>query len=250
MRETENIAVCIGKGGQKDLAESVARRVGVPLSEKTADGKANGLTVLIDASGVSLVGYGMTYRGDFERMLPRITEGRLQHEMLVHVSKTKEENPIAIDATAGMGEDSLLLAAAGYNVTLFEQDPVIAALLKDAMRRAKKNPILAGVVGRMKLVEGDSIAIMPTLPEADLIYLDPMFPERQKSGLIGKKLQLIQHLEVPCSDEEALFDAAVSSNPGKIIIKRPLKGAYLAGHEPQYSVKGKAIRYDCFVFGK
>jgi len=38
-----------------------------------------------------------------------------------------------------MGEDAFLLAAQGYEVTLYEQNPVIAALLKDAIRRAKKN---------------------------------------------------------------------------------------------------------------
>lgn len=43
----------------------------------------------------------------------------------------------------------------------------------------------------------------------DVIYLDPMFPKRQKSGLINKKLQLIQKLEPPCSEEKDLFDAAI-----------------------------------------
>lgn len=246
MRENEILTVCAGRGAQIDLAASIAKKVGVPLSDKIGDG----LTLLVDSSGVSLVGYGMTYSGDFEGMLPRITDGRLQHEMLVHVSKTKNECPTAIDATAGMGEDSILLAAAGYNVTLFEQDPVIATLLKDALRRAKKNRILSPIVARMRLIEGNSIEMMPQMNTPDLIYLDPMFPERQKSGLIGKKLQLIQHLEQPCTDETKLFDAAMKASPKKIVIKRPLKGAFLAGREPQYSVKGKAIRYDCFIFSE
>lgn len=243
MRENETVTVCLGRGGQRDLAESIAKKVGVPLEDRPGDG----VSVLVDSSGVSLVGYGLSYRGDFEGMLPRITDGRLAHEMLVHVSKTKDEHPTAFDATAGMGEDSLLLAAAGYNVTMFEQNSVIAALLKDAMRRAKKHPVLGEIVGRMRLIEGNSIEEMPKLNPPDIIYLDPMFPERQKSGLIGKKLQLIQHLEMPCYEEEALLDAAFRTDPGKIIIKRPLKGENLAGREPQYSVKGKAIRYDCFV---
>ena len=243
MRENETLTVCLGKGGQRDAAEAIARRVGVPLSDEAGDG----LTLLVDGTGVSLTGYGMTYSGDFERMLNRVTDGRLSHEILVRVTKTKEENPTAVDATAGMGEDSFLLAAAGYNVTLYEKDPVVAALLRDALRRAKKNKILAPIVARMRLVDGDSIAEMPHHTGADLIYLDPMFPERQKSGLIGKKLQLIQHLEAPCTDENALLDAAFAAEPKKIIIKRPLKGAFLGGRKPQYSVNGKAIRYDCFV---
>lgn len=244
MSDKEKLVVCMGKGAQKDAAEALARRVGAPLSD--TPGKE--LTLKIDAGGVALIGYGLTFRGDFEQMLHRITEGRLQHEMLVHVAKTKDECPKAIDATAGMGEDSLLLAACGYEVTLFEQNAVIAALLKDALRRAKKHSVLKPIVERMHLIEGNSIEWMARqIDSVDLIYLDPMFPARQKSGLINKKLQLIQKLEQPCVEEELLLETAIQMHPKKIIIKRPLKGANLAGREPNYSVKGKAIRYDCII---
>lgn len=247
MTESENLVVCMGKGAQRDAVVALARRVGAPLS----DAPGPQLTLMVDGSGVSLVGYGLSYRGDFEQMLHRVTKGRLQHEMLVHVSKTDDPHPTAVDATAGMGEDAFLLAASGYSVTLFEQNPVIAALLKDALRRAKKHPDLKEIAQRMQLMEGNSIELLPKLGLVpDLIYLDPMFPARQKSGLIGKKLQLIQKLEQPCLEEEALLNMAIGIQPKKIIIKRPLKGANLAGRTPSYSVKGKAIRYDCIVLPK
>ena len=237
------IVVCIGKGGQKDMAESFSRRTGSPIVNKPG----NYLTVLFDSSGVSLSGFGLSYQGDFENMLHRVTNGRLQHEMLAKAVKTDQENLKAIDATAGMGEDSLLLAACGYQVTLYEQNPVIAILLKDALRRAKKNTVLKDIVSRMQLVEGDSIEhLNKRLDPVDVIYLDPMFPGRQKSGLINKKLQLIQKLEPPCSEETALFDAAMAAQPSKIIVKRPLKSPYLDERVPSYSLKGKAIRYDCY----
>ena len=35
--------------------------------------------------------------------------------------------------------------------------------------------------------------------------------------------------------------------PGKIIIKRPPDGPYLAGIKPSYSVTRKAVRFDCIV---
>lgn len=239
----DKIVVCIGKGGQKDMAESFSRRTGSPIVNKPG----NYLTVLFDSSGVSLSGFGLSYQGDFENMLHRVTNGRLQHEMLAKAVKTDQENLKAIDATAGMGEDSLLLAACGYQVTLYEQNPVIAILLKDALRRAKKNTVLKDIVSRMQLVEGDSIEYLnKRLDPVDVIYLDPMFPGRQKSGLINKKLQLIQKLEPPCSEETALFDAAMAAQPSKIIVKRPLKSPYLNERVPSYSLKGKAIRYDCY----
>ena len=243
----DKIVVCIGKGGQKDMAESFSKRTGSPIVNKPGDY----LTVLFDSKGVSLSGFGLSYQGDFENMLHRVTNGRLQHEMLAKAVKTDQENLKAVDATAGMGEDSLLLAACGYQVTLYEQNPVIAILLKDALRRAKKNTVLKDIVSRMQLVEGDSIEhLNKRLDPVDVIYLDPMFPGRQKSGLINKKLQLIQKLEPPCSEETALFDAAMAAQPSKIIVKRPLKSPYLDERVPSYSLKGKAIRYDCYSLYK
>ena len=238
------ITVCLGKGGQRDMAESFARRTGAEIVENPGEY----LTVMFDSKGVSLAGFGLTYQGDFENMLHRVTNGRLQHEMLVRAAKSEKPGRRAIDATAGMGEDAVLLAAQGYEVTLYEQNPVIAALLKDALRRARKNMILKEIAERMKLVEGNSVECMEKqLDPVDVIYLDPMFPARQKSGLINKKLQLIQKLEPPCSAETDLFDAAIKANPSKIIVKRPLKSEFLAERKPSYTLNGKAIRYDCYT---
>lgn len=238
------IVVCFEKGGQKDMAEAFARRIGAEISEKPGPK----LTILFHAKGVSLTGYGLSYQGDFENMLHRVTNGRLQHEMLVRAAKSDKPGRKAIDATAGMGEDAFLLAAQGYEVTLFEQNPVIAVLLKDALRLAKKHPVLKDIASRMNLVQDNSVEGMSKLLDpVDVIYLDPMFPARQKSSLINKKLQLIQKLEPPCSEETDLFDAAISASPSKIIVKRPLKSEFLAGRKPSYTLNGKAIRYDCYT---
>lgn len=226
------------------MAEAFARRIGAEISEKPGPK----LTILFHAKGVSLTGYGLSYQGDFENMLHRVTNGRLQHEMLIRAAKSDKPGRKAIDATAGMGEDAFLLAAQGYEVTLFEQNPVIAVLLKDALRRAKKHPVLKDIASRMNLVQDNSVEGMSKLLDpVDVIYLDPMFPARQKSSLINKKLQLIQKLEPPCSEETDLFDAAISASPSKIIVKRPLKSEFLAGRKPSYTLNGKAIRYDCYT---
>jgi 16S rRNA (guanine1516-N2)-methyltransferase len=240
----EQIAVCVKKGAQKDLANALAKK----LDTQVTDAPGEQLTVLFDASGVSLCGYGLSYQGDFSNMLHRVTEGRLAHEMLVRAAKTTGQKGKAVDATAGMGEDSFLLAAYGYEVTMYEQNPVIAALLKDALRRAAKQPALKDIASRMHLVEGDSIVLWEKqLDPVELIYLDPMFPERQKSGLINKKLQLIQKMEPPCGNEEQLFSAALQAASSRIIVKRPRKSPYLADKKPNYTLSGKAIRYDCYV---
>ncbi len=203
-----------------------------------------------DENGLYITDGRLSFRGDFESMLPRIKRANTKTELILRAVKIKKEkeNTWIIDATAGLGEDSLILASAGYNVIMYEKDPIIAALLADAMKRAEANPYLFDIVKRMTLVNGDSIDAMKKLNQkADVILLDPMFPERNKSALIKKKFQLIHHLEAPCSNEEELLAAAFEAKPRKIVIKRPLKGGNLADRKPEYTIAGKAIRYDCFV---
>lgn len=203
--------------------------------------------------GLTLIGNGMKLKGDFTAMLPRIRQSNLSKEILVRAAKIKNPSgPLrAIDATAGLGEDSILLAAAGFHVTMYEYNSVIAALLQDALERARHIPELADIAERMELVCGDSITALKEInPEEapDVILLDPMFPARQKSALVKRKFQLLQQLEQPCNNEEELLQAAMEVRPHKLVIKRPMKGPYLGGKKPSYSIGGKAVRYDCHVF--
>lgn len=192
----------------------------------------------------------MSLAADLSRMVPRLRAGNLSRELVVRAARIRgAAGPLtAVDATAGMGEDSLLLAAAGFSVTLFERDPVICALLGDALARAAADPALAEAVSRMELRGEDSVAAMPALGfSPDVVLLDPMFPERRKSAAVKKKLQLIQRLERPCDDERGLMAAARTAGPRRVIVKRPAKGPWLAGEKPSYTIAGKAIRYDCYA---
>ena len=186
----------------------------------------NELTLQRDENGLFLSSGDQILRGDFTKMIPRVKASNIPKEFLVKAAKIKDaDHPLtAIDATAGLGEDSLLLAAAGFQVTLFERNPVIAQLLADALERAKEIPELASIVARMTLRNEDSIEALnalalaldhsePDVVSPDVILLDPMFPERQKSALVKKKLQMIQKLEMPCDDEKALVRAAMTTRP-------------------------------------
>ena len=204
--------------------------------------------------GLTLVGAdGLEMTPALTGMLPRLRRDRLSRELLVRAAKVRGvEAPTAFDATAGMGEDSLLLAAAGFIVTLYESDHVIAELLKDSLGRAASDPRLADPVARMQAHEGDSIAALRELASSeaappDVVYLDPMFPERRKSAAVGKKFQLLHELERPCANPEELLDAALAVHPRKVVVKRPVKGPYLADAKPSYSLAGKAVRFDVIV---
>ncbi len=208
-----------------------------------------GMSLRQDEHGLALVGDGLELRGDFSRMLPRLRPGNLSKELLVRAARVRGvTNPTVVDATAGLGEDSLLLAAAGFTVTLCERDPVIAELLRDTLERATQDARLRDAALRMHLSEGDSIQLLETLKAPpDVVFLDPMFPEKRKRAATNKKLQLFQRLERPCEDEQALMSAALAARPRKIVVKRPLKGPYLAGVKPSHSLSGKVVRYDCIV---
>ena len=199
--------------------------------------------------GLTLCADGMRLCEDFRELLPRLRADRLGRELLVKAARVRgTEHPVAVDATAGLGEDSLLLAAAGFTVTLCESDPVIALLLADALRRAANEPQLAGIVSRMTLVEADSVEVLGGLETPpDVVYLDPMFPSRTKSAAVKKKFQLLHRLEAPCANEGSLMGAATDANPRRIVVKRPVKASVLAGVKPSHAIAGKAVRFDVIV---
>ncbi|MBO4234936.1 MAG: class I SAM-dependent methyltransferase [Firmicutes bacterium] len=238
------------------------------------------MSLVRDENGLSLSWNGMVLRGDFTEMIPRILPGRLESELIVRASgilKNKGESPLAIDATAGLGEDALLLAAAGFRVMLYERDEIVFALLDDAVKRALALPddddysLLKSAVSRMEIINEDSITAINEMAQRlsandtstdansaptadsyisrrpDVIFLDPMFPERKKSSLVGKKLQMLQQIEKPCENEEEMLNAAFALCPKRIIIKRPPKGPYLGGIKPTFSFSGKSVRIDCIV---
>lgn len=215
--------------------------------------RAAGLELVRDARGLALTDGTMEVRGDLARLAPRLRPGTVQRELLVRAAKLKGsgnagEAPMAVDATAGLGDDALLLAAAGFHVLLFERNPAIAALLLDALERAATDIRLSEAVGRMELAGADSIAALPHLnPTPDVVLLDPMFPAKHGGARAKKKLQLLQRLEEPCEDEGALLDAAFAAHPRKVVVKRPLKGPHLAGRKPSYSLAGTTVRYDVHV---
>lgn len=264
-------------GGDREEGERLAARLGIPLAEAEAEtGETpdeSGLRLRLTADRLYLEADRQSACCDFTKMLRRIHPSRLGGEMVVKAARIRgAAGPLRVlDGTAGLGEDSFLLAAAGFQVTLIERDPVIYALLADGIRRARaagqdpeaaedpagrearEEEALAEAAGRMTAVEGDSIQIMRSLAgredRPDVILLDPMFPERKKSGLVKKKFQLIHQLENPEENERALVEAALTAQPRKIIIKRPAKGPFLGGVKPNHQFIGKTIRYDCLVPG-
>ena len=173
---------------------------------------------------------------------------RVNHEMLVRAlgGPGNAEKPV-VDATAGLGRDAVLMAMAGYPVTLIERQPLIHALLADGLARLPARLAMAPLT----LQQADSVAWLHANPNSCFaVSLDPMFPNREKSAAVKKDLrwlQLIGEQPLDMQDESALLDAALHAAIKKVVVKRPLRAPPLAGRAPSHSLKGKAVRFDVYA---
>ncbi len=192
-----------------------------------------------------------TIRVDFNQ--PRL-QRRQQKELLSKALGVRVSTPrYVVDATAGMGVDAFLLAQAGCYVTLIERSPKIAALLEDGIARAGQIPCIAAIAARMSLQQGDAITLLPTLThirQPDMIYLDPMFPQRNKSALPKKAMQSLQALVGDDGDQTELLDVALQSARFRVVVKRHAKAKSIEGATPSYSLQSKQIRYDIYALRK
>ncbi|MBI46970.1 MAG: SAM-dependent methyltransferase [Marinobacter sp.] len=154
-----------------------------------------------------------------------------------------------VDATAGLGQDAFVLASLGCTVTLFERNPVIHALLADGLARAALNVDCAAIVERMRLLEGSSIEWLarPGTEAADVGYLDPMFPHRDKSALVKKEMQVFRTIVGDDEDSAQLLAAALERARYRVVVKRPRKASAIEGAEPTTRIEGKSSRYDVYA---
>jgi 16S rRNA (guanine1516-N2)-methyltransferase len=156
------------------------------------------------------------------------------------------KKPTVIDATAGLGRDAFVLATLGCQVTLIERSPVIAALLKDGLRRALEDEETAKIASQMQLLQGDAAQIITKLPRSDVIYLDPMYPESGKKARVKKEMQLFRQLVGPDLDSEALLEAALVHALKRVVVKRPAKAVPIDGPPPSASISSPNTRYDLY----
>jgi 16S rRNA (guanine1516-N2)-methyltransferase len=156
--------------------------------------------------------------------------------------------PRVLDATAGLGKDGFVLASLGCEMSLVERQPIIAALLEDGLARARGDAEVGAIVARMHLLEGNSIQVMSEWPgdPPQVIYLDPMFPHREKSALVKKEMRLFRPLVGDDMDAPALLAAALALATHRVVVKRPRKAPCIDGPKPSHALEGKSSRYDIY----
>lgn len=169
----------------------------------------------------------------------RNKQARLRQEALAKaISLKPQQHPIVIDATAGLGRDSFILATLGYHVIMLERSSIIHALLRDAIHRAKNATETHTIVQKLHLIHTDGISWLSKLGHQNalvpphVIYLDPMFPERKKSASSKKEMKILQDLLGPDHDSATLFELAIACATHRVVVKRPRLAANIVPHPP------------------
>lgn len=156
--------------------------------------------------------------------------------------------PDVVDATAGLGRDAFVLASVGCHVRMLERNPVVAALLDDGLTRGYQDPEIGSWLReRLHLIHASSLTTLENItPRPQVVYLDPMFPHKQKSALVKKEMRVFQSLVGPDIDADGLLEPARRLATKRIVVKRPDYAPPLAGVATQSAVTTKSHRFDIY----
>ncbi len=216
------------------------------------------MALVLDEDGLSLSASGMKMQPDWCAEIPRLKRASLKSEMIARACQLGEK-PTLIDATAGLGHDSLLMAHLGANVRLIERHPILFVLLEYAKVQAERDPFLQATMQRIQLIHADSNCYLNELAQKgeylDVVYLDPMFPQRdqnqqaiKKQAQVKKQMQLL-HMLLPEDGEMDLGDQLLDlakKIAKRVIVKRPRHAVYLAEQHPHHQWLGDACRFDAY----
>jgi len=155
--------------------------------------------------------------------------------------------PHVLDATAGLGRDAFVLATLGCKVTLIERVPMVAALLENGLARAKLSSDVADIINHINLIYASSIDNMTISTPPDVIYLDPMYPHREKSAAVKKEMRVFQSLVGEDLDADSLLEPALALAKYRVVVKRPSYAEPLNNQKPATSIKMKKNRFDVYV---
>lgn len=233
-----------------DQAQAWAQRLGLPLQDDDAQ-----FAVQLGAEGLQVQQLGPQAPGPVR---VDFVEGQAAHrrqfgggngQMIAKaVGIAQGVRPVVLDATAGLGKDAFVLASLGCHMTLIERQPLVAALLEDGLARARADEQVGPIVARMRLLTGNAIECMRNWEgePPQVIYLDPMFPHRDKSALVKKEMRVFRPLVGDDLDAPALLEAALALATHRVVVKRPRKAPIIDGPKPSHGLEGRSSRYDIY----
>ena len=246
-----------GTAASEDEARALAEALGLPFVRSARSLPPGTLVLARDEEHLSLCDPHDPRRRplivDFSFLLARPLGGGVRRrDPLVRALGRRTRR--VVDATAGLGYDAARLAAFGFEVTAIERIPAVAALLRDGLRRAERDPRLARLLfgssggGRLAVIAGEAREWLPALrPPPEAVYLDPMFPpKRKRTAAARKALVWLRALVGPDEDAAALLATARACAP-RVVVKRPDDAPALGPEPPAFSYPGKLVRYDVYL---
>lgn len=251
----------------RQRAATLARELDCPVLTSSA-GLEDGLALALGATRLELIelaaGARVAVSAEFVtgRFGYRLRQGFGRRQPLGRaVGLVAGHRPRVVDATAGLGRDSVLLASLGCAVRALERSAVVAALLQDGLRRAGDagrtpgaslaDTRLGEAVERIELIRTDARQWLTSVPLEDrpeVVFLDPMFPERHKSAMVRKEMRLFRELVGEDLDADDLLAAALASAAPRIVVKRPRGAPAMGGPRcPSHSHSCGVTRYDVYL---
>lgn len=164
------------------------------------------------------------------------------------VGLAKSPSATVLDVTAGLGRDAFVLASLGATVSMIERSPIVAALLEDGLNRYQQACPDDGLPLTLQCV--DALDYLKQLPEAaypDVIYCDPMFPDRTKSAAVKKEMLILRELVGEDPDAAELLALALQRAKKRVVVKRSKLAPALEGPEPDVVYLGKSSRFDMYL---
>ena len=170
------------------------------------------------------------------------------HNLAKAVGMKSNKNRTIVDATAGLGYDSFILASLGANVTLIERSEKIHKLLQEGINEAKEyGGHISSIVNRMDLIFGDSKNIIPKL-SPEVILVDTMYNERKKSALVKNNMRLVREIVGSDLDQIELIKIALECAKNRVVVKQP---RYSEPNDEirkySHQILGKTVRYDVYM---
>lgn len=166
-----------------------------------------------------------------------------------------------LDVTTGLAKDAFVLACLGCGVTMVERHPIVAELVNNALILADNDDDFKEIKQQgFNLIQANAIDYLNKLSsKPDVIYMDPMYPERKKSAAVKKNMQMLQKLigehdhkgsHDKSTDETELFNCALINVKKRVVVKRPKGAPTLTDKKPTMSIESKITRYDVYVVPK
>lgn len=197
---------------------------------------------------------------------------RGKNELIAKAIGMSKDYRHVLDLTLGLAQDAWFLTELGAQVVGFERSALVYLLVSDAQRRAnqnlKKHLLLSAFASSLQIVQ-QQLSLPSSISDflklnlgavytdqvhelwanvdwsSTVLYLDPMFPEKNKTALPRKEMQIFRGWVGADEDALQLLKLAMQLPVDRIVVKRPLRAEPLLD-KVTHSFEGKTVRYDLY----